>query len=60
MKLTAFRLIASFSGAIFNMWQMDRQVQHSCFQNVDIGPNTEVDGHGRHSVTPEQVNSIAT
>ena len=39
------------------MWRFDREAQHACFDNRAIGFGGEVDsyGHGRNSVTPEQV-----
>ena len=45
-------------GAIYQMWRFDREAQHACFDNRAIGFGGEVDsyGHGRNSVTPEQVN----
>ena len=47
------------SGAMFYMWRVDREMQWACFRNVEIASRFNIDGHGRHSVTPEQVISIA-
>ena len=37
------------------MWQADREMQRACFRNVEISRSFNWDGHGRNSVTPEQV-----
>ena len=42
-------------GAMFYMWRADRDMQWACFRNAEIAPKFNIDGHGRHSVTPEQV-----
>ena len=44
---------------MFYMWRVDREMQWACFRNVEIAARFNIDGHGRHSVTPEQVISIA-
>ena len=40
---------------MFYMWRADRDMQWACFRNAEIAPKFNIDGHGRHSVTPEQV-----
>ena len=42
-------------GAIYQMWQADREAQLQCFENRTIAYHDEYIGHGLHTVTPEQV-----
>ena len=42
-------------GAIFQMWKVTRQRQMAQFTNMDAGREQGIEGHGAHSVTPEQV-----
>ena len=37
------------------MWKVTRQRQMAQFSNMDAGREQGIDGHGAHSVTPEQV-----
>ena len=54
------KILIEYLGAIYQMWRFDREAQHACFDNRAIGFGGEVDsyGHGRNSVTPEQVGLI--
>ena len=45
-------------GAVFQMWREIRLRQMAMFQNIAIGEEHHIDGHGAHAVTPEQVNFI--
>ena len=38
------------------MWRETRQRQMAQFQNIAIGNEHQLEGHGVNSVTPEQVN----
>lgn len=37
------------------MWKETRQRQMAQFQNMEIGSEHQIEGHGAHAVTPEQV-----
>ena len=37
------------------MWKVTRQRQMAQFTHMDAGREHGIDGHGQHSVTPEQV-----
>ena len=37
------------------MWRENRLRQMALFQNIAIGHEYDIDGHGSHAVTPEQV-----
>ena len=47
--------LTTISGAIFQMWQVNRQRQMAQFTNMDAGREHGIGGHGLHSATPEQV-----
>ena len=40
------------------MWQVNRQRQMAQFTNMDAGREQGIGGHGLHSVTPEQVQTL--
>ena len=60
MSHSRFLCILNFNyilGAIFQMWKETRTRQMAQFQNLEIGEEHHLDGHGVNTVTPEQVNT---